>query len=131
MAFRVLTSEEKQSLQNDSGFVAQVQWALRDYASYWALHDGAGLANEVARIKWAKDRINSVNLLLNDFISTDHQLGLKMCKLAKSMSIDLGAAPVSSEVIVAAFIAANKFEELSSLFFDQLGESINMSASGN
>lgn len=131
MAQRVLTSEEKQALQLDPTFTSQAQWALRDYASYWATHDGAGLSTESARLKWAKDRQNSVALLLNDFIANDNQLGLKICKLAKGIQVDLGVAPVTSTSIVIAFIAGNKFEELASLYFDQLGEGINMSVTGN
>lgn len=128
MAMRVLTSEERQNLQGNTDFIEKAEWAVRDYASYWSMHDGGGLdAN--GRIKWAKDRLNSVNIVLNDI--NDSSLGLKFMKLGKGVQVDLGAAPVDPEVIIAAFEAANKFEEIASLYFDQLGETINFSTTGN
>lgn len=128
MALRVLTDVEKQELKNNSLFLEKCQWAVRDYASYWAIHDGAGL-DAAGRIKWAKDRLNSVAIHLND--STDSAMALKFCKLAKGMQFDLGASPQTAETIIAAMVSGNKFEELASQYFDLIGEATNFSITGN
>jgi hypothetical protein len=129
MALRVLTTEERELLKSNDLFKEQCYWAVRDYAAYWAVHNGAALATEAERIKWAKDRQNGVAIENNDI--GDQDVALKFLKFGKGIQVDLAAAPLSAEVIVAAWKVANKFEECASLYFDHLGESINMSKTGN
>lgn len=129
MALRVLTDDERQSLQGSSNFLEKCQWAARNYAAYWAVHDGAGLSTESLRIKWAKDRLQSVFILLSDL--NDPSIALHFTKLSKGMQFDLGAAPVDPSLITAAFVSGNKFDELASLYFDLKGEDINFTAGGN
>jgi hypothetical protein len=128
MALRVLTDVEKQELKSNSLFLEKCQWAIRDYASYWAIHSGDGL-NDTQRIKWAKDRLKAVDITLND--TNDPSIALKFCKLAKGMQFNLAASPDTAANIIAAMVAGNKFEELTSMYFDMLGESVNFSISGN
>lgn len=128
MALRVLSSEEKQALQGYQPFIDKCLWAIRDYAAYWAVHDGSALGTEALRIKWAKDRQNSVQIVMNDI--GDSAVPLKFVKLAKGMQFDLPASE-SNDNIILAIKNANKFEELASLYFDMLGEYINFSANGN
>jgi hypothetical protein len=128
MALRVLTDVEKQELKSNSLFLEKCQWAIRDYASYWAIHDGSGL-DATGRIKWAKDRLKAVDITLND--TNDPAIALKFCKLAKGMQFNLAASPDTAANIIAAMVAGNKFEELTSMYFDMLGESVNFSISGN
>ncbi len=128
MALRVLTDQERQQLQGSSEFLEAAQWAVRNYAAYWSIHDGAALAG-AALIKWVKDRLKSVNIVLNDI--NDPAIALKFVKLSKGMQFDLGAAVQPTATIIAAFQAGNKFEECASLYFDLEGEQINFSLSGN
>jgi hypothetical protein len=128
-AQRVLTSEEKESLREDPVFVGYCQWATRDYAAYWASHDGAGLSSEAQRIKWAKDRYLSVPIVGGDI--HDPNIALQFLKVGKGIQYDIGTAPQSNSVIIAAMLAGNKFEEMASLYFDLLGEGVNFSIGGN
>lgn len=128
MALRVLTDTERQALQGSSTFLEKAQWAIRNYASYWSAHDGSGL-NGNQLIKWAKDRMLSVNIVLNDI--SDPSIALKFVKISKGMQFDLGPAPVNTDAIIDAFTNANKFEECASSYFDLQGEAINFSLTGN
>lgn len=128
MALRVLTDVERQALQSSNEFSEKAQWAVRDYASYWSIHDGAGLSG-AQLIKWVKDRLQSVSIVLNDV--NDPLVALRFVKVSKGMQFDLGVAPVDTQVIIDAFQAGNKFEECASLYFDLQGESINFSVNGN
>lgn len=129
MALRVLTAEEKENLKNDPEFIAAAQWAVRDYAAYWSVHDGAGMATEVARVKWAKDRYLSVPIHTGDI--SDPNIALQFLKVGKGIQVDLGTAPQPNEVIIDALVAGNKFEEMASLYMDILGEGVNFSVTGS
>lgn len=128
MALRVLTSQEKESLKTDPQFIASCEWALREYAAYWAIHDG-NLPSESARVKWAKDRKMSVEIHTGEI--SDPILALQFLKVGKGIQVDLGAAPVDNIVIIEALLAANKFEEMASLYMDLKGDSINFSITGS
>lgn len=128
MALRVLTDDERQALQGSSQFLEKAQWAVRNYAAYWSIHDGSGLSG-TALIKWAKDRMQSVDVVINDI--SDPSVALKFVKLSKGMQFDLAPANVATATIIAAFVAGNKFEECASLYFDLQGEQINFSVNGN
>jgi hypothetical protein len=123
---RVLTDEERESLKSNGTFLYRAEWAVRNYAEYWSAHDGAGLANtEAARIKWAKDRILSVNIVLGGV--NDPQLTLRFINISKGMQFTIGAAPQPAETIIAAFIADNRFDEIAGTYFTLLGDGINFS----
>lgn len=129
MALRVLTSEEKESLKTYPDFIAAAQWAVRDYAAYWAVHDGAGMSTEEQRVKWAKDRYLSVPIHTGDI--SDPNIALQFLKVGKGITVDLGASPQPNDVILDALVAANKFEEMASLYMDILGEGVNFSLTGS
>lgn len=122
---RVLTDVERQSLLNHPTFQMHCEFAVRNYADYWSIHDGAGLSTEAARIKWAKDRILSVKIITVDI--GDASLALKFVKLSKGMQFSLGAAPQNADTIISEFLSGNKFEELASSYFTLLGDDINLS----
>jgi hypothetical protein len=128
---RVLTAEEKESLKDDPEFIAYCQWAARDYAAYWSVHDGAGLNTESARIKWVKDRYLSIPIVTAAGDISDPTIALQYLKVAKGMTFTLGTAPQPNDAIIDAILAANKFEEMTSLYFDVLGETVNFSLIGN
>ncbi len=127
MALRVLTDDERQDLQGDPTFIEKSQWAVRNYADFWSVNDGSSASTEALKIKWAKDRQLGVSIVLNDI--NDPAIGLKFVKISKAMEFDLAAAPVAISVIVAAFVAGNKFDEIAGTYFTQLGETINFSVS--
>jgi len=123
---RVLTDEERESLKSNGTFLYRCEWAVRNYAEYWSVHDGASLANtEAARIKWAKDRILSVNIVLGGV--NDEQLTLRFINISKGMTFSIGAAPQPAETIIDAFIASNRFDEIAGTYFTLLGDGINFS----
>lgn len=128
MALRVLTAQEKESLKNDPVFLATCEWALRKYAAYWAIHDG-NLGSESLRVKWAKDRQLSVNIHTGEI--GDPNLALQFLKVGSGIEVDLDTAPEDNADIIAALLAAGKFDEMSSLYMDIRGEGINMSITGN
>lgn len=128
MALRVLTSQEKESLKTDPQFIASCEWALREYAAYWSIHDG-NLPSESARVKWAKDRKMSVEIHTGEI--SDPNLALQFLKVGKGIQVDLDAPPVDNIVIIEALLAANKFEEMASLYMDLKGDSINFSITGS
>lgn len=122
---RVLTNEERESLKNHGEFIAQAEWSVRNYAEYAASLDGSSANTEPLRIKWAKDRILSVNIILGGI--NDAQLSTRYLNLSKGMEFNLGAAPQPAETIIAAFISGNKFEEIAPAYFTLLGDGINFS----
>lgn len=124
-AQRVLTDAERQTLLGSSSFLEQSQWAVRNYAAYWAIHDGSGFSTEAQRIKWAKDRMLSVDISVSDI--HDNDLALKFATLMKNIQITIGAAPQDPDTIVAEMLTESKFETLASMYFDLLGEGINFS----
>lgn len=129
MAARVLTDQERESLKSHAGYKYQAEWAARNYGAFWAVNDGASATTEALRIKWAKDRICGVDVIQADL--NDPDISIKFLKLGKGIQVDIGAAPVPADDIVTALLAANKFEEMSSMYFDMKGEGINMNATGN
>lgn len=139
MANRVLSADERQNLLVDPAFKAKCQWAVRDYANFWAAHTGyqtvnggadGGIANtEAARLKWAKDRLLGVSIQLADV--QDEGISRKFLDIGKGSQLDLAASPVDNTTIINALVAGNKFDEFSGVYFTNAGESINMTVGGN
>lgn len=129
MALRVLTDEERESLKSHPGYKIKAEWAARNYAAFWAINDGSGATTEALKIKWAKDRICGVDITLGEL--NDPDISIKYLKLGKGIQVDLAAAPVAPDTIVAALDAASKFQEMASMYFDLKGEGINFNATGN
>ncbi len=129
MAMRVLTDDERQVLLTSTLFLQKCEWAVRNYADYWAANDGAATNSEATRIKWLKDRLLSVAISVQQL--NDADLALKCLRLSKGMQVDVAAAPLDAATLVAALLAANKFEEIASLYFTLQGENINFSVGGN
>lgn len=129
MALRVLTRDERESLLNHQGYKTQCELAAIDYADYWASHDGAGLATEALRIKWAKDRMLGVSIKLQGL--NDSTIADTCLRVSKALQVDLGTAPVVADDIVDQMKATNKFDELISLYFDLRGEGLNFTFGGN
>jgi hypothetical protein len=129
MALRALTDDERESLKNDALYLQKVQWAVRNYANFWSANDGSGANTEVARIKWAKDRILGVQIEINDI--QDQNLALNALKASKGLQIDLAPAPVPAETIIEAMVSSNKFEEVAGLYMATQYENINMNVGQN
>lgn len=129
MALRVLTDDERESLKAHADFQSKCEWAARNYAAYWSGHDGSGLASTAERIKWAKDRILGVDIVMNDV--NDTNIAIRCLRVGKAMTIDLDTAPQLPETIIAAMVAQGKFDEQASLYFDLKGENINFTVGGN
>jgi len=125
MAMRVLTDQERQSLLESQEFEKKCKWATRDYAAFWAVNDGSLAATEEERIKWGKDRILGVGILLYDI--TDQFIAIRFLNASKGKQFDLEAAPQPVEVLIAAWVSSNSFEEFVTQYFDILGENINFS----
>lgn len=117
-AQRVLNDDERQKLVGNSLFTDKCQWAIRDYASYWNSHDGAGL-NTNDRLKWRKEYTYVASVVRADY--GDPNLALRFVILAKGMTFNVDADPTSEEII-ALFVAGNKFEELASLYFGLIAQ---------
>jgi hypothetical protein len=117
---RILTQEEKQRLQGSSQFIEKCQWAVRDYAAYWANHTGAGLANNQL-LKYVKDRLQSKAIIKNDI--SDSNIALTFVKLGSDLALEVGTAPVSTEDLIAAFEPNLGF--VASKYFDLKGLDIN------
>jgi hypothetical protein len=122
---RVLTEEERQQLLTSSEFQEKCQWAVRDYAAFWSVNDGSSANTEALRIKWAKDRILSINIMKTD--ANDPLLVVRFLNAAKGKQFTIGAAPQSTSVLIAAWVSANSFEEFVGAYFTVLGDDINFS----
>lgn len=114
----VLTSEERQSLAGNSYFTEKCQWAIRDYASYWYIHDGTGL-NTADRAKWREEFVFVKSVNRAEY--SDSNLALRFVILSKGMQFNVDADPTSEEII-ALFVANNKFDELASMYFALISE---------
>lgn len=127
-AQRVMTQEEKQNLSVNTTFQAKCKQAIRDYTTYWAVHDGSSLGTEALRIKWAKDRQLAIGVLKNPIVNEDAQtMAWIFLNAAKGKTYSLAAAPVSDATLIAAWDTANSFDEFTSTYYDVKGDEINMS----
>lgn len=122
---RVLSEAERQQLLGSSAFKEKCEWAVRDYAAYWSIHDGSGLSTEVDRIAWAKDRPLSVSILKHGI--TDPHLVEAFLNAAKGRQFSLNAAPLDNTTLIAAWDSSSAFEEFVSQYFKLLGDDINFS----
>ncbi len=129
-AQRVLTDDERLSLLTSDDFRLKCQMAVRNYASYWSQHDGSGLSTQALRIKWAKDRLISIDKITNPLVS-DPNIAIKYVIYSKGATFILGAAPQPVEVIVAAWVSAGKFDEFTSTYYDVIGGNYKMTIAGN
>jgi hypothetical protein len=133
MALRVMAQEEKLNLSTDTDFIEKCKQAVRDYSAYWSTHDGSGFSTEAERITWAKNRILGVGVMKNPIVSENgNTLAWFFLNAAKGKQYDLAASPVSNPTLIAAWIAANSFEEFVAQYFAIKGNSeIDMSATAN
>lgn len=122
---RVLSEDERQQLLNSPEFLQKCQWASRDYAAFWASNDGSQANTETLKIKWAKDRMLSIAVLKSD--ANDPYMVVRFLNLSKGKQFNLGASPQPNEVLIAAWVSTNSFEEFVGSYFSILGDDINMS----
>jgi len=128
---RVLTNDERAILINSESFKQHIQFALRDAGDYWANHDGASLNDTlVNRIKWAKNRINGVSIVLKETYVMDIDLVTRALKACKNMQFNLGAAPLNEANLLAG-ITSSDYDTIASLMMDIYAEDINMTVGGN
>ena len=119
---RILTEQERQSLLISTLFNEKCQMAIRDYAAYWTINDGSGANTEAARIKWAKDRIKSIGILLGGINNT--RVNEIFINASKGKQLSLEAAPLDATVIIAAWEASSTFDEFVSQYFDVIATDI-------
>jgi hypothetical protein len=124
---RVMTAEEKESLVNDPVFALQCKWAIKDYADFWSNNDGSAAANLEARITWAKNRLLSVSVLLSGITYQPENVTRIFLEAAKGKQFDLGAAPVSTSVLIQEWLDTSSFEEFTAIYFKNWGDQVNMS----
>lgn len=123
---RVMTQEEKYSLAGSSDFIEKCKQSVRDFATYWSVHDGAGFSTEADRIAWAKNRQLAVNILKHPEVN-DPLITWIFLNAAKGKTYNLGAAPQSASTLVAAWVAASSFDEFANEYYKILGDDINFS----
>lgn len=121
-AQRVLTEDERQSLLINTVFNEKCKMAIRDYAAFWSANDGSAASTETLKIKWAKDRIKSVGILLEGV--NDDRVSEIFINSSKGKQLTLGAAPLSATTIIAAWDANNVFAEFASQYFDAVSTDI-------
>ena len=122
MAQRILTETERQSLLNSQTFNEKCKMSVRDYATFWAINDGSGANTEALRIKWAKDRIKGIGILLGGI--NDNHLSEAFINASKGKQLDLAAAPLTADAIIAAWEANSTFDEFTSQYFDLIAVDI-------
>lgn len=123
-AQRVLSEDERQSILSNSDFKQKCEWAVRDYAAYWSIHDGSNLATEALRLKWARDRVISVKLLTLG-VSDPHMVEIFL-NASKGKTLSLAAAPVSDATIIASWVSGNVFDEFVGNYFQVLGREVEI-----
>jgi len=119
---RILTEQERQNLLNSSLFTEKCQMSIRDYATYWAANDGSGANTEALRIKWAKDRLKSVGILLGGI--NNSRINEIFVNASKGKQLNLDTAPVDVSTIIAAWDANSTFDEFVSQYFDIISSDI-------
>lgn len=119
---RILTEQERQSLLVSSLFNEKCQMSIRDYATYWAVNDGSGASTEAQRIKWAKDRLKSIGILLSGINNT--RVNEIFINASKGKQLSLDEAPLDASVIIAAWDANNTYDEFVSQYFDAISSDI-------
>lgn len=119
---RILTEQERQSLLTSSLFNEKCQMAIRDYASYWAANDGSGANTESLRIKWAKDRIKAIGILLGGI--NNNRVNEIFVNSSKGKQLSLESAPLDATTIIAAWDTNSTFDEFVSQYFDVISSDI-------
>lgn len=122
---RVLTEEERQSLLTNEIFLEKCRFAIRNYASFWSTDNGSSSSNEAARIKWAKDRKLSVDVLR--FGTNDPHTSEVFINASKAKQYSLFSAPQNVTVLLTAWDSASSFDEFVSVYYDILGSDIRFS----
>ena len=112
---RVLTNEEKQILQSNSQFIYECQWALKNFASFWA--DAADANTKVGQVgytQWAKNYVWASRSLENiSTIDNNSQIPLEFAVLLKGMNLwDSAVTPFNAATVVTYMVANGKFDEL-------------------
>lgn len=112
---RVLTNEEKQILQSNSAFIYECQWALKNFASFWA--DAADANTKVGQVgytQWAKNYVWASRTLDNiSMVDNNSQIPSEFAVLLKGMFLwDSAVTPFNASTVVTYMVANSKFDEL-------------------
>ncbi len=112
---RVLTAEEKQTLQVSSRFLDHCNWAVRDFSSYWSSKDGTLINSQIASVgyeAWYKNHTFATGVMTNGVV--DPSIKTTFLVLAKGMNLwDSAITPFDADVAIDYMIANAKFDELS------------------
>ena len=116
---RVLKSTEKEILVDHSGFRIEVEWALKNFASYWS--DPAAAAAQVVGAGFQRAAINHIycsRIIANQSIVSSNIAGIAedFIMLAKGMNLVDDGAGFDPDVVVAYMAANAKFDELADLY---------------
>lgn len=109
-----------------------IEQAVRNAADYWSTHDGSAMSDtEANRIKWAKNRINGVQITLNEAYVTNANLNVRAVKVSKNIQFNLPDGNNLSEEQILSGFDQGKLETVASMLMDMYGEDINMTIGGN
>lgn len=116
---RVLTDEEKETLQQSARFRQMAVWSLKNFASYWK--DPADAATKITAVgadRWAKNYVWSWRALA-DLPMLDDNLNIPKdyTILLKGMNLwDSAVTPFDINVVIDFMLANGKFDELAGLY---------------
>ena len=123
---RVLTSDEKATLQANTRFIAQCKQAMLDKAVYWTGQNGVNMADSPTAIRWAKSRLYGNGLISNPS-SLSNTVVQQFIIYLKNMNLwDSTVTPFDADMVIDYMIAQSKFDILADNVFDEQIKGIDL-----
>ncbi|HQQ81950.1 MAG TPA: hypothetical protein PK059_02115 [Cyclobacteriaceae bacterium] len=115
---RVLTGDEKFTLQNDARFQNLCKQAVYDKAMYWTGLNGVNMADAATAARWAKSRLRSQAIVVNPS-QVNGNVAQQFILFLKNIQLwDNAVVPFSAST-VCDFMAANSiFDTLADNWMD-------------
>ncbi len=132
---RVLTSDEKQTMLSNQHFIDNVNWAIRDFASFWTTSDLDLIGQQIGQVgyeRWFKNRLFSVAVLsvqqppspFYQSINTS-DAPISYLILSKGMNLwDSAVSPFNADTVISYMTTTGKFDELTANYVALKTESV-------
>jgi hypothetical protein len=124
---RVLTSDEKATLQANPRFIAQCKQAMLDKAVYWTGQNGVNMPDSPTAIRWAKSRLYGNGLISNPSSLSNGAIVQQFIIYLKNMNLwDSAVTPFNADTVIDYMIAQSKFDTLADNVFDEQIKGIDL-----
>lgn len=116
---RVLTTQEREALKNNTEFISECYWAVLNQANFFAGQTGATTFATDALFKArAEERLMGKHIIRNGITFQAHRVTEIFLDASKGKQYTVGEAPDTVENLIAQWRAENSFEEFVHSYFN-------------